>query len=79
MFKGVGSETLDLVYFDFTNCESIKSMFEESKVRNVEFSGYYDESDPSTRVGYLINSENLTDVSRMFYNTPIAEMELTFT
>ena len=79
MFKGVGSETLDLVYFDFTNCESMKSMFEESKVRNIEFSGYYDESDPSTRVGYLINSENLTDVSRMFYNTPITEMELTFT
>ena len=79
MFKGVGSETLDLAYFDFTNCESMKSMFEESKVRNIEFSGYYDESDPSTRVGYLINSENLTDVSRMFYNTPITEMELTFT
>ena len=79
MFKGVGSETLDLVYFDFTNCESMKSMFEESKVRNVEFSGYYDESDPSTRVGYLINSENLTDVSRMFYNTPVIAMELTFT
>ena len=79
MFKGVGSETLDLMYFDFTNCESMKSMFEESKVRNVEFSGYYDESDPSTRVGYLIDSENLTDVSRMFYNTPITEMELTFT
>ena len=79
MFKGVGSETLDLEYFDFTKCESMKSMFEESKVRNVEFSGYYDESDPRTRVGFQINSENLTDVSRMFYNTPIANMELTFT
>ena len=78
MFKGVGSETLNLVSFDFTNCESMKSMFEESKVTDVGFDAYYDQN-TQTNIGCQINSENLTDVSRMFYNTPITAMELTFT
>ena len=78
MFKGVGSTTLDLVSFDFTNCESMKSMFEESKVTNIHFDAYYDQN-TQTNIGCQINSENLTDVSRMFYNTPIIAMELTFT
>ena len=78
MFKGVGSETLDLVYFDFTNCESMKSMFEESKVKNIFLEAYYDQN-TQTNIGFQINSENLTDVSRMFYNTPVIAMELTFT
>ena len=78
MFKGVGSTTLDLVYFDFTYCTKTKSMFEESKVKNIDFDAYYDET-TQTNIGCQINSENLTDVSRMFYNTPITNMELTFT
>lgn len=78
MFKGVGSTTLDLVRFDFTNCEKMKSMFEESKVRDVGFDAYYDQN-TQTNIGCQINSENLTDVSRMFYNTPVIAMELTFT
>lgn len=78
MFKGVGSETLDLVYFDFTNCKSMKSMFEESKVTKVFFDAYYDKP-TQTNIGCQINSRNLTDVSRMFYNTPVIAMELTFT
>lgn len=78
MFKGVGSTTLDLVRFDFTNCEKMKSMFEESKVTDVGFDAYYDQN-TQTNIGCQINSENLTDVSRMFYNTPVIAMELTFT
>ena len=78
MFKGVGSEFLNLVRFDFTNCEKMKSMFEESKVTDVGFEAYYDEN-TQTNIGCQINSENLTDVSRMFYNTPVIAMELTFT
>lgn len=78
MFKGVGSTTLDLVRFDFTNCEKMKSMFEESKVTDVGFEAYYDQN-TQTNIGCQINSENLTDVSRMFYNTPVIAMELTFT
>ena len=78
MFKGVGSTTLNLGRFDFTNCQSMKSMFEESKVTDVGFEAYYDQN-TQTNIGYQINSENLTDVSRMFYNTPVIAMELTFT
>lgn len=78
MFKGVGSTTLDLVYFDFTYCTKTKSMFEESKVTDVGFDAYYDQN-TQTNIGCQINSENLTDVSRMFYNTPVIAMELTFT
>ena len=78
MFKGVGSTTLNLVRFDFTYCTKTKSMFEESKVTNIDFDVYYDET-TQTNIGCQINSENLTDVSRMFYNTPIISMELTFT
>ena len=78
MFKGVGSTTLDLGRFDFTNCESMKSMFEESKVTDVGLELYYDQN-TQTNIGCQINSENLTDVSRMFYNTPVIAMELTFT
>ena len=78
MFKGVGSTTLSLERFDFTYCESMKSMFEESKVTDVGFDAYYDET-TQTNIGCQINSENLTDVSRMFYNTPVIAMELTFT
>ena len=78
MFKGVGSTFLSLVYFDFTYCTKTKSMFEESKVTNIDFDAYYDET-TQTNIGCQINSDNLTDVSRMFYNTPITAMELTFT
>ena len=78
MFKGVGSTTLNLVRFDFTYCTKTKSMFEESKVTDVGFEAYYDQN-TQTNIGCQINSENLTDVSRMFYNTPIIAMELTFT
>lgn len=78
MFKGVGSTTLNLGRFDFTYCEKMKSMFEESKVTDVGFEAYYDQN-TQTNIGYQINSENLTDVSRMFYNTPVIAMELTFT
>ena len=78
MFKGVGSTFLSLVYFDFTYCTKTKSMFEESKVTNIDFDAYYDEI-THTSIGCQINSDNLTDVSRMFYNTPITAMELTFT
>ena len=78
MFKGVGSTTLDLWRFDFTYCTKTKSMFEESKVTDVVFEAYYDQS-TQTNIGCQINSENLTDVSRMFYNTPVIAMELTFT
>ena len=78
MFKGVGSTFLSLVYFDFTYCTKTKSMFEESKVTNIDFDAYYDET-THTSIGCQINSDNLTDVSRMFYNTPITAMELTFT
>lgn len=78
MFKGVGSETLDLSRFDFTYCTKTKSMFEESKVTDVGFEAYYDQN-TQTNIGYQINSENLTDVSRMFYNTPVIAMEFTFT
>ena len=78
MFKGVGSTTLDLGRFDFTNCQSMKSMFEESKVTNIFLEAYYDQN-TQTNIGSQINSENLTDVSRMFYNTPVIAMELTFT
>ena len=78
MFKGVGSTTLDLGRFDFTYCEKMKSMFEESKVTDVGFEAYYDQN-TQTNIGCQINSENLTDVSRMFYNTPVIAMELTFT
>ena len=78
MFKGVGSTTLSLGRFDFTYCQSMKSMFEESKVTDVFFEAYYDQ-ETQTNIGYQINSENLTDVSRMFYNTPVIAMELTFT
>ena len=78
MFKGVGSTTLSLGRFDFTYCEKMKSMFEESKVTDVGFEAYYDQN-TQTNIGYQINSENLTDVSRMFYNTPVIAMELTFT
>lgn len=78
MFKGVGSTTLDLGRFDFTNCKKMKSMFEESKVTDVFFEAYYDQN-TQTNIGFQINSENLTDVSRMFYNTPVIAMELTFT
>lgn len=78
MFKGVGSTTLSLVYFDFTYCTKTKSMFEESKVTDVGFEAYYDQN-TQTNIGCQINSENLTDVSRMFYNTPVIAMELTFT
>ena len=78
MFKGVGSTTLDLWRFDFTYCTKTKSMFEESKVTDVGFEAYYDQN-TQTNIGCQINSENLTDVSRMFYNTPIIAMELTFT
>ena len=78
MFKGVGSTTLDLVRFDFTYCTKTKSMFEESKVTDVGFEAYYDQN-TQTNIGFQINSENLTDVSRMFYNTPVIAMELTFT
>ena len=78
MFKGVGSTTLDLGRFDFTYCQSMKSMFEESKVTDVGLELYYDQN-TQTNIGCQINSENLTDVSRMFYNTPVIAMELTFT
>lgn len=78
MFKGVGSTTLDLGRFDFTYCTKTKSMFEESKVTDVGFEAYYDQN-TQTNIGCQINSENLTDVSRMFYNTPVIAMELTFT
>ena len=78
MFKGVGSTTLNLGRFDFTYCEKMKSMFEESKVTDAGFEAYYDQN-TQTNIGYQINSENLTDVSRMFYNTPVIAMELTFT
>lgn len=78
MFKGVGSTTLDLGRFDFTYCEKTKSMFEESKVTNIFLEAYYDQN-TQTNIGFQINSENLTDVSRMFYNTPVIAMELTFT
>lgn len=78
MFKGVGSTTLDLVRFDFTYCTKTKSMFEESKVTDVGLDAYYDKP-TQTNIGCQINSENLTDVSRMFYNTPVIAMELTFT
>lgn len=78
MFKGVGSTTLDLGRFDFTYCQSMKSMFEESKVTDVGLEAYYDQN-TQTNIGCQINSENLTDVSRMFYNTPVIAMELTFT
>ena len=78
MFKGVGSTTLDLWRFDFTYCTKTKSMFEESKVTDVGFEAYYDQN-TQTNIGCQINSENLTDVSRMFYNTPVIAMELTFT
>ena len=78
MFKGVGSTTLDLSRFDFTYCTKTTSMFEESKVTNVAFDAYYDQN-TQTNIGCQINSENLTDVSRMFYNTPVIAMELTFT
>ena len=78
IFKGVGSYALNLTYFDFTKCESMQSMFESSKVTNIFLDAYYDES-TQTNIGSKINSENLTDVSRMFYNTPIVEMKLTFT
>ena len=78
MFKGVGSTTLNLARFDFTYCTKTKSMFEESKVKNIDFEAYYDQN-THTNIGCQINSENLTDVSRMFYNTPIIAMELTFT
>lgn len=53
-------------------------MFEESKVTDVGFEAYYDQN-TQTNIGCQINSENLTDVSRMFYNTPVIAMELTFT
>ena len=78
MFKGVGSTNLELWRFDFTYCTTTKSMFEESKVTDVVFDTYYDQN-TQTNIGYQINSDNLTDVSRMFYNTPIIAMELTFT
>ena len=78
MFKGVGSTTLSLERFDFTYCTKTKSMFEESKVTDVGFEAYYDQN-TQTNIGCQINSENLTDVSRMFYNTPVIAMELTFT
>lgn len=78
MFQGVGSTSLSLAYFDFTYCTKTKSMFEESKVETVDFKSNNDESTHTT-TGFLINSENLTDVSRMFYNTQIRAMELTFT
>ena len=78
MFKGVGSTNLELWRFDFTYCTTTKSMFEESKVTDVVFDTYYDQN-TQTNIGYQINSENLTDVSRMFYNTPVIAMELTFT
>ena len=78
MFKGVGSTTLSLGRFDFTYCQSMKSMFEESKVTDVFFEAYYDQ-ETQTNIGWQINSENLTDVSRMFYNTPVIAMEFTFT
>ena len=78
MFKGVGSTTLDLGRFDFTYCTKTKSMFEESKVTDIFLEAYYDQN-TQTNIGFQINSENLTDVSRMFYNTPVIAMELTFT
>ncbi len=78
MFKGVGSTTLNLGRFDFTYCTKTTSMFEESKVADVGFEAYYDQT-TQTNIGCQINSENLTDVSRMFYNTPVIAMELTFT
>ena len=78
MFKGVGSTTLSLERFDFTYCTKTKSMFEESKVTDVGFEAYYDQN-TQTNIGCQINSENLTDVSRMFYNTPVIAIELTFT
>lgn len=77
MFKGVGSTTLDLGRFDFRNCQSMNSMFEESKVKDVFFEAYYDKN-TQTNIGWQIKSKNLTDVSRMFYNTPVIAMELTF-
>ena len=78
MFKGVGSTSLSLDSFDFSKCETMKSMFEDSKVTDTYFDSNYN-PDTQTNEGYKINSDELTDVSRMFYQTPIIAMELTFT
>lgn len=78
MFKGVGSTSLSISYFDLLSCENMSSMFEDCRnLSNISFPvSHFEYNDGYADGFYLSGNPNL---SKMFKNTTsLNRLELTF-
>ena len=78
MFKGVGSDTLDISRFDFFMCDNLSSMFEDCRnLTDIGFPTEYNyETSETVNQLYISSNANLT---KMFKNTTsLMNLELTF-